>query len=163
MTANAKRREDALRSESKPPLRLAKRISDDVLRLNLPDAKKTNLASAIHSGFGVLAGALYGALQPRVPFLSAGMGKLFWLLADEIGMPVMGLSRPSQDYPWQTHAACGCTPRLRRHRGRHIQGTERLPRSTVRNLGFRFSTNVQSRRLVSRQTSVVCVAQAKGP
>lgn len=104
----AKKSEDELRTEGDPPLQLAKRISDDVLRLNLPEAKKKKLALGIHYAFGAMAGALYGALQPRVPFLSAGLGTLFgtgfWLLGDEIGMPVMGLSKPSQDYPWQTHA-----------------------------------------------------------
>lgn len=89
-------------------MQLAKRVSDDVLRLDLPEEKKGKLAMGIHYGFGAAAGALFGALAPRAPFLSAGLGTvygtLFWLLGDEIGMPVMGISKPSQDYPWQTHA-----------------------------------------------------------
>lgn len=104
----AKKKEEELRPEGDPPSILAKRISDDVLRLNLSEDKKTKLAMGLHYGFGVMAGAMFGASAPRAPFLSAGLGTLygtlFWLLGDEIGMPVMGLSKPSQDYPWQTHA-----------------------------------------------------------
>lgn len=104
----AKKKEEQLRAEGDPPTILAKRISDQVLRLNLSDKKKEKLAIGIHYAFGAMAGALFGALEPRAPFLSAGLGtmygSLFWLLGDEIGMPVMGLSKPSQDYPWQTHA-----------------------------------------------------------
>jgi uncharacterized membrane protein YagU involved in acid resistance len=103
----ARKKEDELRKEGDPPAQLAKRVSDDVLRLNLPEDKKDKLAMGIHYGFGAMAGALFGALAPRAPFLSAGLGTvygtLFWLLGDEIGMPMMGISKPSQDYPWQTH------------------------------------------------------------
>ncbi len=104
----ARKREDELRKGGEPAMQLAKRVSDDVLRLNLPEEKKEKLAMGIHYGFGAMAGALFGAIAPRAPFLSAGLGTvygtLFWLLGDEIGMPVMGISKPSQDYPWQTHA-----------------------------------------------------------
>ncbi len=103
----ARKKEDELRKDGDPPMQLAKRVSDDVLRLNLPEDKKGKLAMGIHYGFGAMAGALFGAVAPRAPFLSAGLGTLygtlFWLLGDEIGVPVMGLSKPSQDYPWQTH------------------------------------------------------------
>lgn len=102
-----RQKEEQLRVEE-PPMVLARRISDEVLRLNLPDDRKKKLASGIHWGFGAMAGALFGALAPRVPFLSAGLGTLygtlFWLFGDEMAMPVMGLSKPSQDFPWQTHA-----------------------------------------------------------
>lgn len=104
----ARTKEDDLRKDGDPPMKLANRISDDVLRLDLPKEKKEKLAMGVHYGFGAAAGALFGALAPRAPFLSAGLGTvygtLFWMLGDEIGMPVMGLSKPSQDYPWQTHA-----------------------------------------------------------
>ncbi len=104
----ARKKEDELRKDGDPPMQLAKRVSEDVLRLNLPEENKGKLAMGIHYGFGAMAGALFGTLAPRAPFLSAGFGTvygtLFWLLGDELGMPVMGISKPSQDYPWQTHA-----------------------------------------------------------
>ena len=103
----AKRREDGLRSDGDPAMQLARRISDEVLRLHFR-RKTEKLAMGIHYAFGVMGGALFAALAPRAPFLSTGLGTLygtlFWLIADEIGMPVMGISEPSQDYPWQTHA-----------------------------------------------------------
>jgi uncharacterized membrane protein YagU involved in acid resistance len=104
----ARNREDEVRKEGDPPMQLAKRVSDDVLRLNLPEEKKRSLAMGIHYGFGAMAGALFGALAPRARFLGAGLGAVYgtllWLIGDEIGMPMMGLSKPSQEYPWQTHA-----------------------------------------------------------
>jgi hypothetical protein len=45
-------------------MQLARRVSDDVLRLNLPEEKKGNLAMGIHYGFGAMADALFGALAP---------------------------------------------------------------------------------------------------
>jgi putative membrane protein len=104
----AKTRENELLASGDPPMQLANRISDDVLRLNLPDEKKEKLAMGIHYAFGAIAGAMFGVVAPRAPFLSTGFGALygtlFWIVGDEIGMPIMGISKPSQDYPWQTHA-----------------------------------------------------------
>lgn len=104
----AREREERLRKAGDPSSILAKRLSDEVLRLTLTDAQKQRLAMSIHYGFGAVAGSMFGALVARAPYLTAGWGALFgtlvWLLADETGMPLMALSRPSQDYPWQTHA-----------------------------------------------------------
>jgi hypothetical protein len=63
---------------------------------------------AIHYGIGMGAGALYGALQGRVPAISTGRGALYglgiFLTHDELLNTVTGsAARPSQ-YPWQAHA-----------------------------------------------------------
>ncbi len=63
---------------------------------------------AIHYGIGVGAGALYGALQGRVPAISTGRGALYglgiFLTHDELLNTVTGsAARPTQ-YPWQAHA-----------------------------------------------------------
>jgi hypothetical protein len=63
---------------------------------------------AMHYMFGIAPGALYGALQDRVPGLGVGRGALFglgmFLIQDELANAASGLSaRPSQ-YPWQAHA-----------------------------------------------------------
>lgn len=62
----------------------------------------------VHLTAGMLAGALYGALAPRLPALRAGRGGLFgaalWLAGDEIAMPVLGLSPSPADVPLRVHA-----------------------------------------------------------
>lgn len=63
---------------------------------------------AVHYSLGIGPGALYGALQDRVPALGIGRGALFglglFLMQDELANAATGLSgRPGQ-YPWQAHA-----------------------------------------------------------
>jgi putative membrane protein len=57
-----------------------------------------------HYLFGAGVAALYGALAARKPAVTAGCGLAFgaavWLLADEIGIPALGLSPP----PWKSPA-----------------------------------------------------------
>lgn len=61
----AKEREDQPRKDGDPPMRLAKRISGDVLRLDLPDRQNEKLAMGIHYRFGGMA--------PAVALLPAGL------------------------------------------------------------------------------------------
>jgi putative membrane protein len=51
-------------------------------------------AALVHFTFGAAAGALYGALAHRHPRYAVGIGFGLgvWLLADEIAMPLLGLS-----------------------------------------------------------------------
>lgn len=53
-------------------------------------------------------GGVYGALRGRLPLVDAGNGIGFgtgmWLIGDEMITPLMGLSPPSQEFPWQNHA-----------------------------------------------------------
>jgi hypothetical protein len=63
---------------------------------------------AIHYAIGMSAGALYGALQGRVPGVSTGRGALYgvgiFLTHDELFNTLSGsAARPGQ-YPWQAHA-----------------------------------------------------------
>jgi uncharacterized membrane protein YagU involved in acid resistance len=51
---------------------------------------------------------LYGGLAEVVPQVTTAtgvpFGAAFWLLADEISVPLLGLSKGPADYPVSTHA-----------------------------------------------------------
>ena len=63
---------------------------------------------AVHYLLGIGPGALYGALQDRVPALGLGRGALFglglFLVQDELANAATGLSARPRQYPWQAHA-----------------------------------------------------------
>ena len=66
-------------------------------------------ASAIHYAFGGAVGAIYGAATVENPDIAAWGGVPFgasvWLVADEMGMPLIGLAKPPTAHPLQDHAA----------------------------------------------------------
>jgi hypothetical protein len=74
----------------------------------LPPAKKPAAASAIHYAFGGVVGAIYGAAAAQNDEVTAWgglpFGASFWLAADEMGMPMLGLARPPSEYPLRDHA-----------------------------------------------------------
>ncbi len=74
-----------------------------------PDEKaKEKLGQAVHWGYGVLVGGLYGALRPAadVPDLVAGLGygTALWVLGDEIMVPLLGLSAGPTAHSIPDHA-----------------------------------------------------------
>jgi hypothetical protein len=65
-------------------------------------------ATAAHFGFGATMGALYGALwevSPRTRQMGgAAFGTAVWAAADEVAVPLLGLSRPTTEHPPARHA-----------------------------------------------------------
>lgn len=63
---------------------------------------------ATHYAVGMLPTVLYALLRRRVPGLAAGGGLAFglglFLAEDEALNPLLGLSAPQREYPWQAHA-----------------------------------------------------------
>ncbi len=53
-------------------------------------------------------GGIFGALRNRIPLIEAAGGLVYgvglWLIGDELMMPVLKLSPPSTEFPWQNHA-----------------------------------------------------------
>jgi uncharacterized membrane protein YagU involved in acid resistance len=86
----------------------AKVISEGVFGHELQESEKKAAGAAVHYAFGTLSGGLYGALAELVPQVTtaAGVpfGAAFWLLADEISVPLLGLSKGAAEYPVSTHA-----------------------------------------------------------
>lgn len=74
----------------------------------LTQQEKQVAAPAVHYAFGSTMGALYGIAAELNPKSSAGWGAPFgaalWLGADELAVPVLGLSGPT-DTPVSTHAS----------------------------------------------------------
>jgi hypothetical protein len=89
-------------------VKTAKAISKNVFGHELQESEKEPAGAAVHYAFGTVTGGLYGALAEVTPQVTtaAGLpfGAGFWLLADEISVPLLGLSKGPTEYPVSTHA-----------------------------------------------------------
>ena len=85
----------------------AKAISEKVFGHELQESEKKPAGAAVHYVFGTATGGLYGALAEVSPQVTtaAGLpfGAMFWLLADETAVPLLGLSKGPTEYPLSTH------------------------------------------------------------
>jgi hypothetical protein len=74
----------------------------------LSEERQGQAATAIHYALGVVPGAVYGALRPRLGGSGAGRGLAYglalFLLNDEGIGPALGLAAGPTAYPWQAHA-----------------------------------------------------------
>lgn len=86
----------------------AKVISRNVLGRELKEHEKENAGAMVHYAFGALTGGLYGALAEVTPQITVGagipFGAVFWVTADEVAVPLLGLSKGPAEYPVSTHA-----------------------------------------------------------
>ena len=86
----------------------AKAISKNVFGHQLQKSEKESAGTAVHYAFGTVTGGLYGALAEVTPQVTTAgglpFGAGFWLLADEISVPLLGLSKGPTAYPVSTHA-----------------------------------------------------------
>ena len=78
----------------------AKVISRQVFGHELQESEKKPAGAVVHYAFGTVTGGLYGALAEVTPQVTsaAGLpfGAAFWLLADEISVPLLWDSRKDQ-------------------------------------------------------------------
>lgn len=85
----------------------ADRISRQVTGRGLDVEERAVAGPAMHYLFGAVAGAAYGALAEWEPRVTAGAGLPFgmvvWLGADEIALPLLGLTPPPEDSPAHRH------------------------------------------------------------
>ncbi|HSL56113.1 MAG TPA: DUF1440 domain-containing protein [Pyrinomonadaceae bacterium] len=85
----------------------AKVLSSVVFDHELLETEKKSAGAAVHYAFGTLSGGLYGALAEVTPQVTAAaglpFGAGFWLLADEISVPLLGLAKGPTEYPVSTH------------------------------------------------------------
>ena len=85
----------------------AKVIAKNVFGHQLKESEKRSAGAAVHYAFGTATGGLYGALAEVSPQVTtaAGLpfGAAFWLIADEISVPLLGLSKGPTEYPVSTH------------------------------------------------------------
>lgn len=88
-------------------VKAAQSISKTVFGKKLPQARKKLAGEAVHYAMGTASAAVYGALTEALPVATVGDGLVFgsavWLLADEISVPALGLSKPPGKIPLSTH------------------------------------------------------------
>lgn len=103
----ARKREDAAHGGETADEAAARRVAA-VAGRQLSDEARARAALAIPWAIGMGAGALYGALRPRVRAAGAahglGFGTAMWLVMDEGANVALGLTAGPAAFPWQTHA-----------------------------------------------------------
>jgi len=103
-TAESARQEP---QEDDATVKAASAISEGVFHHELSQREKEIAGPAMHYGFGVLTGGLYGALAELEPAVAVGAGLPFgtavWLGADEVAVPAFGLAGPPLAHPPSVH------------------------------------------------------------
>lgn len=104
--ANTEEQEDATE-------KIADAVSENVFDHQLAKKEKELAGAAVHYAFGAAMGAFYGVAAEFVPQVSAGaglpFGAVFWMAADEIAVPLLGLAEEPDEYPLSTHAYALCS------------------------------------------------------
>jgi putative membrane protein len=89
-------------------VKAAKAISEGIFGHKLTKSEKKPAGAAVHYAFGTATGGLYGAMAEVAPQVTAGagipFGAVFWAVADEAAVPLLGLAKGPTEYPLSTHA-----------------------------------------------------------
>jgi putative membrane protein len=85
---------------------VAQMLARTTINRRLSDRELSVVAPIVHFGFGAAAGAAYGvyvntASEDRAS--GAAFGSALWLAADEIAMPLVGLSDSTRQRPLEMH------------------------------------------------------------
>lgn len=87
--------------------RTAKLISQEVFGHELPEHQKKAAGALVHYVFGIAMGGFYGGMAELAPQVTKGagvpFGAVFWVLADETVVPLLGLSKGPSGYRLPTH------------------------------------------------------------
>lgn len=87
-------------------VKTAKAISETIFNHELTEDEKQWAGPAVHYGVGATLGAIYGGLAPCTP-VEAGAGTAYgaavWAGADEVAVPLFGLSGPPTETPLSGH------------------------------------------------------------
>ena len=88
-------------------VKTAKAISEGVFGHELTESEKKPAGAVVHYAFGTASGGLYGAMAEVAPQVTTGagipFGAVFWLTADEMAVPLLGLAKGPSEYPVSTH------------------------------------------------------------
>lgn len=95
--------------QSEPPTyKAADLVAEATTGHAVPESKRPLAGAAVHYAFGGAVGAIYGAAAAHNPDVASGWGLPFgasvWLIADELGMPALGLAPPPSAHPAKDHA-----------------------------------------------------------
>jgi len=113
LQAKEKAPENKVKKDDDPTEKVAEAITERVFDRRLKESEKEPAGAVVHYAYGTAAGVLYGALAEVAPVVTAGaglpFGAIFWLTADEIAVPALGLSKKPTEYPLSTHAYSLCS------------------------------------------------------
>ena len=87
-------------------IRAANAVSTTILNRELAEDEKKWAGPLVHYGLGTALGAFYGACASALPVDSRtamGYGAAVWIGADEIAVPLAGLSGPPTETPLSGH------------------------------------------------------------
>jgi hypothetical protein len=100
--------ESSGKQQDDPTEKIAGAVSESVFGHQLKESEKEPAGAVVHYLFGVATGGFYGALAEVAPAITIGaglpFGAVFWLAADEMVVPALGLSEKPTEYPLSTHA-----------------------------------------------------------
>jgi uncharacterized membrane protein YagU involved in acid resistance len=97
--------EGAQQSEEDEPatVKIAEAISEEVFDHELTKDERRVAGPAVHYAMAVSTGMIYGAAAEVTPMATTGFGLPFgaavWAVADEVAVPLFGLSKPPDEYP----------------------------------------------------------------
>jgi putative membrane protein len=90
-----------------PTAALTRRVAKTAWGKDLGQDQAKQLGNAVHWGYGIFFGSLYGVLRNRLPAMSTGAGLPFGVALDVFGegmlLPIFKLSPPATQFPVSTH------------------------------------------------------------
>ena len=104
------RREPAEDSEEQEDAteKIADAISENIFGRDLDKDEKEAAGAVVHYAFGAAMGGVYGIAAEVAPEAGAGLGlpfgAIFWMAADELVVPLLGLAAKPSEYSLSTHA-----------------------------------------------------------
>jgi len=107
--SEAKEKEKSKKKKEEPAtVKAAREISEGVFDHKLTKSEKEPAGEAMHYAMGAASGLIYGVAAEIAPITTVGAGLPFgaavWLLADDVVVPALGLSKSPTEYPLSTHA-----------------------------------------------------------
>ncbi|HEX8000963.1 MAG TPA: CbtA family protein [Pyrinomonadaceae bacterium] len=104
--ANTEEQEDATE-------KIASAVSENIFNRHLAKDEKELAGALVHYAYGAMMGAVYGVVAEFAPQVSVGaglpFGAVFWVAADEVAVPLLGLAEKPDKYPLSTHAYALCS------------------------------------------------------
>ena len=93
--------------EDDATVEVAEIISENVFGRELKESEKKEAGAAVHYSFSVAMGGFYGVAAELAPAVTAKaglpFGAAFWFVADEVAVPLLGLSKGPSEIPISTH------------------------------------------------------------
>lgn len=108
LAENDKKKKSKKKSDEPANVKAAEAVSENVFGHHLKKSEKEPAGEAMHWAMGATSGLIYGIVSEIAPVSTVGLGLPFgaavWLIADDIVVPALGLSKPITEFSVSTHA-----------------------------------------------------------